>query len=209
VQAPVENGLLHDFSSDVKHLSTTFFHLKSLLEVSLFTADELKEIQSIVEKYEEPFCIENAFIVPKPFSSKIEIMDNVELDNATHADKPNDDNVNNTSPEAHNFKLVDIHLLTDTAGSSSDLTSTAISSTLSTHVSSLPNEPLHATSSSTTESSTVITPNATHGSDECVDNSNDVYTDLPLNEPYQAPAVNDIISGQIPFIENVIKKIPL
>lgn len=70
-----------EFNFDIKFLTTKCVHLHSICkeyELSLFSADEVKEIQYIVDTYDDylPFPIENMFVLPQPISSKIEILDN-------------------------------------------------------------------------------------------------------------------------------------
>lgn len=62
-----------NFNSEVMFLKNRFFHLKSLTEISLFTAEELQQIQDIVQRYEpdEPFDMESMFIMPKPVKKEI------------------------------------------------------------------------------------------------------------------------------------------
>lgn len=69
---------------DVKFWKSKVFHLKSVLERSLFSVDELAAIDEIVEKYnDEHFPIENMFVLPQPLYPKIEIVD-AERNNAAY-----------------------------------------------------------------------------------------------------------------------------
>lgn len=86
---------------DIKFWKTKFFNLKSVLELSLFSADELKAINKIVDKYddEQPFAIESMFVLPQPIGTKIEVLDND--DTFVYGDVSLDKQSNNDHEPSH------------------------------------------------------------------------------------------------------------
>lgn len=63
-----------NFDLDIKFWKSKVFRLKSVLERSLFSVDELAAIDKIVEQYDdEPFSVE--YVLPQPLYPKIEIVE--------------------------------------------------------------------------------------------------------------------------------------